>query len=75
MSFLFPILIQTLTLTCCTAPSPHRTTAGLWMWSSPVERSGPDGGRYSLVLLDTEGIDAYDQASSQCRRLSSSRRS
>lgn len=31
------------------------------MWSAPVERRGPDGGRYSLVLLDTEGIDAYDQ--------------
>lgn len=31
------------------------------MWSTPVERVGPDGSRYSLVLLDTEGIDAYDQ--------------
>jgi len=31
------------------------------MWSSPVERRGPDGSPYSLVLLDTEGIDAYDQ--------------
>ena len=45
-------------------PHTHPTTtrcAGLWMWSSPVERRGPDGSKYSLVLLDTEGIDAYDQ--------------
>jgi hypothetical protein len=33
------------------------------MWSAPVQRQGPDGSNYSLVLLDTEGIDAYDQAS------------
>lgn len=39
-----------------------RCAAGLWMWSSPVDRRGPDGSKYSLVLLDTEGIDAYDQA-------------
>jgi hypothetical protein len=32
------------------------------MWSAPVQRQGPDGSNYSLVLLDTEGIDAYDQA-------------
>ena len=31
------------------------------MWSQPVEHVGPDGQRCSLVLLDTEGIDAYDQ--------------
>jgi hypothetical protein len=31
------------------------------MWSAPVERVAADGSRYSLVLLDTEGIDAYDQ--------------
>jgi predicted nucleic acid-binding Zn-ribbon protein len=31
------------------------------MWSQPVEHVAPDGQRCSLVLLDTEGIDAYDQ--------------
>ncbi|KAL4431144.1 hypothetical protein ABPG75_006400 [Micractinium tetrahymenae] len=43
------------------APTHRPCTKGLWMWSSPVERRGADGSRYSLVLLDTEGIDAYDQ--------------
>ena len=31
------------------------------MWSTPIERTAPDGSNYHLVLLDTEGIDAYDQ--------------
>ncbi|AQK88493.1 Guanylate-binding family protein [Zea mays] len=31
------------------------------MWSAPLKRTGLDGTEYSLVLLDTEGIDAYDQ--------------
>ncbi len=39
--------------------------AGLWMWSTPIERTSPDGSKYHLVLLDTEGIDAYDQVRSQ----------
>lgn len=40
----------------------HRPcTKGLWMWSTPLKRTAPDGSNYSLVLLDTEGIDAYDQ--------------
>ncbi|KAL6610781.1 hypothetical protein ACP70R_040750 [Stipagrostis hirtigluma subsp. patula] len=42
--------------------STHRPcTKGLWMWSAPLKRTGLDGTEYSLVLLDTEGIDAYDQ--------------
>lgn len=43
------------------APTHRPCTKGLWMWSKPVTRTGPSG-QYSLVLLDTEGIDAYDQA-------------
>ncbi|KAL4859356.1 Guanylate-binding protein 5 [Chlorella vulgaris] len=43
------------------APTHRPCTKGLWMWSAPVERHSPDGSKYSLVLLDTEGIDAYDQ--------------
>lgn len=31
------------------------------MWSAPIERRDADGSPYHLVLLDTEGIDAYDQ--------------
>ncbi|GLC35099.1 hypothetical protein PLESTM_000279400 [Pleodorina starrii] len=40
----------------------HRPcTKGLWMWSSPQRVTAPDGSSHHLVLLDTEGIDAYDQ--------------
>ena len=42
-------------------PTHRPCTKGLWMWSAPVESTAPDGSKYSLVLLDTEGIDAYDQ--------------
>ncbi|VAH10583.1 unnamed protein product [Triticum turgidum subsp. durum] len=42
--------------------STHKPcTKGLWMWSAPLKRTGLDGTEYNLVLLDTEGIDAYDQ--------------
>ncbi|WIA42000.1 hypothetical protein OEZ86_009298 [Tetradesmus obliquus] len=36
-------------------------TKGLWMWSTPQKRVDEDGKEYHIVLLDTEGIDAYDQ--------------
>ncbi|XP_043689451.1 guanylate-binding protein 2-like [Telopea speciosissima] len=42
--------------------STHRPcTKGLWMWSAPLKMTALDGTEYSLVLLDSEGIDAYDQ--------------
>uniref|UniRef100_A0A1D1YUI6 Guanylate-binding protein 4 n=1 Tax=Anthurium amnicola TaxID=1678845 RepID=A0A1D1YUI6_9ARAE len=42
--------------------STHRPcTKGLWMWSAPLKRTALDGTEYSLLLLDSEGIDAYDQ--------------
>lgn len=42
--------------------STHRPcTKGLWMWSAPLKRTALDGTEYNLLLLDTEGIDAYDQ--------------
>ena len=42
-------------------PTHRPCTKGLWVWSSPMSRTTPEGTPYSLVLLDTEGIDAYDQ--------------
>ena len=36
-------------------------TKGLWMWSAPIKRIAADGSEYSLILLDSEGIDSYDQ--------------
>ncbi|CAF2041629.1 BnaA09g17790D [Brassica napus] len=42
--------------------STHKPcTKGLWLWSSPIKRTALDGSEYNLLLLDTEGIDAYDQ--------------
>jgi len=34
---------------------------GLWLWSKPIPRQDADGSKYHIVLLDSEGIDAYDQ--------------
>jgi hypothetical protein len=31
------------------APTHRPCTKGLWMWSSPVERTGPDGSKHYLV--------------------------
>ncbi|KAL6785100.1 hypothetical protein ACKKBG_A02440 [Auxenochlorella protothecoides x Auxenochlorella symbiontica] len=42
-------------------PTHRPCTKGLWVWSAPVPRTAADGSPYHLVLLDTEGIDAYDQ--------------
>ncbi|CDO99475.1 unnamed protein product [Coffea canephora] len=40
----------------------HRPcTKGIWLWSAPLKRTALDGTEYNLLLLDTEGIDAYDQ--------------
>ncbi|CAH9137874.1 unnamed protein product [Cuscuta epithymum] len=42
--------------------STHRPcTKGLWLWSAPIKRTALDGTEYNLLLIDTEGIDAYDQ--------------
>ncbi|XP_038690047.1 guanylate-binding protein 1-like [Tripterygium wilfordii] len=42
--------------------STHRPcTKGLWLWSTPIKRTAIDGTEYNLLLLDSEGIDAYDQ--------------
>ncbi|KNA17107.1 hypothetical protein SOVF_083190 [Spinacia oleracea] len=42
--------------------STHKPcTKGLWLWSVPLKRTALDGTEYNLILLDSEGIDAYDQ--------------
>ncbi|OAE23142.1 hypothetical protein AXG93_1953s1000 [Marchantia polymorpha subsp. ruderalis] len=43
------------------APTHRPCTKGLWMWSTPLKRTALDGSEYSVLLLDSEGIDAYDQ--------------
>eukprot|EP00899_Mesostigma_viride_P008802 jgi/Mesvir1/17923/Mv12986-RA.1 len=43
------------------APTHRPCTKGLWMWSAPIPQKTADGTPYHLILLDSEGIDAYDQ--------------
>lgn len=43
------------------APTHRPCTKGLWLWSVPIKRTALDGTEYNLILLDSEGIDAYDQ--------------
>ncbi|WOK97262.1 guanylate-binding protein 2-like [Canna indica] len=43
------------------ASTQRPCTKGLWMWSAPLRRTALDGTEYNLLLLDSEGIDAYDQ--------------
>jgi len=42
-------------------PTHRPCTKGIWIWSAPLERTARDGSTYHVILLDTEGIDAYDQ--------------
>mmetsp|Transcript_35146 Transcript_35146/g.86193 ORF Transcript_35146/g.86193 Transcript_35146/m.86193 type:complete len:464 (-) Transcript_35146:1322-2713(-) len=42
-------------------PTVRPCTKGLWIWSAPIPCKTPGGEPYHLILLDTEGIDAYDQ--------------
>ena len=40
-------------------PTHRPCTKGIWLWSSPLEMTAIDGSKYSMLLIDTEGIDAY----------------
>ena len=35
-------------------------TMGIWMWDTPIRYQLKDGRNISIILLDTEGIDAYN---------------
>ncbi|TXG47472.1 hypothetical protein EZV62_026766 [Acer yangbiense] len=67
MSFLFSILYNLVEVLLGRSSgfqvaSTHRPcTKGLWLWSAPLKRTALDGTEYNLLLLDSEGIDAFDQ--------------
>jgi len=42
-------------------PTHRPCTKGIWIWSSPLEMTAIDGSKYSMLLIDTEGIDAYGE--------------
>ena len=35
-------------------------TMGIWMWDTPIQYQLKDGRNITIILLDTEGIDAYN---------------
>jgi len=42
-------------------PTTRPTTKGLWIWGSPIQvTDGRTGRRHTLILVDSEGIDATD---------------
>jgi hypothetical protein len=47
------------------SPTHQSCTRGLWLWSVPIPIQAGDGNnpnqRASLLLVDCEGVDAYDQ--------------
>jgi len=43
------------------SPTHQSCTRGLWLWSVPIPIQGEGGQRASLLLVDCEGVDAYDQ--------------
>lgn len=48
-------------------------TMGIWMWDTPFEYRLKNGKQVTMILLDTEGIDAYnasDRADNQIFTLS-----
>jgi len=63
LMFFFKILFQLLGKSSgFQVASTHRPcTKGLWLWCTPLKRTALDGTEYNLLLLDSEGIDAYDQ--------------
>ncbi|KAL4308859.1 hypothetical protein GQ457_01G029020 [Hibiscus cannabinus] len=46
-----------------------RTPEGLWLWSAPLKKTALDGTEYNLLLLVSEGIDAYDQTGTYITRI------
>ena len=37
-------------------------TMGIWMWDTPIQYQLKDGRNISIILLDTEGIDAHNSS-------------
>ena len=60
-SYVLNCLLQQTNAGFKVGPTTRPCTKGLWMWSQPQKRVAPDGSEHYIVLLDTEGIDAYDQ--------------
>lgn len=42
-------------------PTINPCTKGLWIWSQPIEIETSDGERCTLLVIDSEGIGAFDE--------------
>lgn len=50
-------------------PTVHACTKGLWIWSEPIEATGPDGKPLSLLVMDSEGLGGLDSNQDSDTRL------
>lgn len=44
-------------------------TKGLWLWSKPVEGRTPDGEKINVLIVDTEGLGAFDESTTHDIRI------
>jgi hypothetical protein len=42
-------------------PTINPCTKGLWLWSEPVQGTQPNGEPISVLVIDTEGLGAFDE--------------
>ena len=42
-------------------PTINPCTKGLWMWNQPIDFTTSDGEKVTLLIVDTEGIGAFDE--------------
>lgn len=42
-------------------PTINPCTKGLWIWSEPIQGTSSDGEPVSVLVIDTEGLGAFDE--------------
>ena len=42
-------------------PTINACTKGLWIWTEPVKATSADGEPISVLVIDTEGLGAFDE--------------
>ena len=42
-------------------PTINPCTKGLWLWSEPIPGTTPNGDPISVLIVDTEGLGAFDE--------------
>ena len=43
-------------------PTINPCTKGLWIWSEPIQGSTPEGDPISVLVVDTEGLGAFNES-------------